>query len=310
MKSRILRTFFTMTALSVLANAAAFTAGDVFASIGNGLVKEFTPTGTLVQTLDTTRGTGVFTTGSAFDSSGNLYVTDFNSNAVSKFNNSGVVQGTFGSGYSTNEDIRVDASGNVFVGNLDGPGLLKFNSSGAPLGSFAAGARIDWFDLNASQTTMYYTDESGTIHRWDLATNTAMSNLGAGGAFALRLLGDGTILAADGSQVSRIDIATGTTIQTYHPGGTELFALNLDPDGTTFWTGDIISGQIWRVNIATGALVTTFNSAPSSQLAGLSIFGEITQVGPPPPGVPEPASIMLLASGLAFVGSVVRWRAR
>jgi hypothetical protein len=33
--------------------AGPFTMGDVFASVGNGLVREFTPTGTLVQTLNT-----------------------------------------------------------------------------------------------------------------------------------------------------------------------------------------------------------------------------------------------------------------
>jgi hypothetical protein len=35
-----------------VAGATPFTQGDIFASVGNGLVKEFTPTGTLVQTLN------------------------------------------------------------------------------------------------------------------------------------------------------------------------------------------------------------------------------------------------------------------
>src|SRR5216683_875122 len=53
----------------------AFTVGDVFASVSSGMVKEFHPTGTFVQTLST--GLGGFTTGSAFDSvsaSANFYV--------------------------------------------------------------------------------------------------------------------------------------------------------------------------------------------------------------------------------------------
>src|SRR6516162_2048905 len=52
-----------------------YTFGDVFVSVGNGQVVEFTPTGSVVQTLNDGSGSA-FTTGSAFDSAGNLYVTN------------------------------------------------------------------------------------------------------------------------------------------------------------------------------------------------------------------------------------------
>jgi hypothetical protein len=296
---KVSRWLFTAACSCAALSATAFTPGDVFASIGNGLVKEFTPTGTLVQTLNTGLGAGIFTTGSAFDSVGNFYVTDFNGNSVSKFDSNGTLLGTFGSGYATDEDILIDGAGNTFISNLSGPGLQKFNSSGVLQASFASSQRIDWFDLNAAETIMYYTDESGTVHRWNLTANSALTNLGSGGEFALRLLGDGTMLAADGAQVSRINLTSGSTVQTYHPGGSELFALNLDPDGTSFWTGDINSGQIWRVNIATGAVITTFNSVPATLLSGLSVFGEITQVQP---GTPEPSTFLMIAGALGLGG--------
>jgi hypothetical protein len=83
-----------------------------------------------------------------------------------------------------------------------------------------------------------------------------------------------------------------------------LFSLNLDPDGTTFWTGDLGTGNIFRFNINTGALVTQFNTAPFTQLAGVSIFGEITQGGGV--AVPEPSSMLLFGLGVTGLALVRR----
>lgn len=163
--------------------AATFTLGDVFAS-KSGSVREYNPNGTFVQSL--TSGISGFTTGSAFDSSGKLYVTDFSTSQVITFaNNAGNTQGTFAGPYSTPEDIRIDSAGNIFVTDLGGHGLREFSSTGTLLNTWDTGARIDWFDLNSSKTIMYYTDESTVIHRWNLTTNTAMTNLCTGcGDFA------------------------------------------------------------------------------------------------------------------------------
>ena len=77
------------------ANAAAcgsncFVKGNVFASVGSSTVDVFTPTGTLVGTLNDASGT-TDTTGSAFNSAGNFYVTNFGAGTVSLFNNSGTL---------------------------------------------------------------------------------------------------------------------------------------------------------------------------------------------------------------------------
>jgi DNA-binding beta-propeller fold protein YncE len=281
---------------------AAFVLGDVFASVSNGQVNVYSSAGVLQQTLNT--GLGGFTTGSALDAGGNFYVTDFSSSAVSKFDNAGVLQGTFGSGFTTPEDIHFDAAGNAFVGDLSG-GIREFNSTGAPLTVFGT-SRTDWFDLNAAETIAYFTDEGGTVHRWNMTTNTAMADLGSGGQFALRLLGDGTLLVADSNTVNRMDIVTGAITQTYSaPGASTLFALNLDPNGTSFWTGDVSTGNLFRLNIATGALEQTISTGAAGNLFGVSVFGEITQVAPPS-GTPEPGTLMLLVGGLA----AVVWRRR
>jgi hypothetical protein len=305
-KSRVVPLVFTViVGLACFARpawAAPFTIGDVFASVSNGMVIEFTPTGTAVQTLNT--GQGGFTTGSAFDSTGKLYLTNFSASSVSVFSNNGVLQGTFGSGYSTPESIVFDAAGNVYVGNL-GNGLREYDSTGALLQSFNTG-RVDWFDLTPGATGALYTQENDTITRFNLTTNTSAGTFASspGADFALRILPDGTVLAADSSVIRRFN-AAGTQIQTYDTGSNNAwFALNLDPDGTTFWSGDFGTANVCRFNIATGALVNCFNTGTGSgTLFGLSVFGEITVVNPPPTGVPEPTTMALFAAGaLGFIG--------
>ena len=85
--------------------------GDVFVSVGDGLVQERQPNGTLVRTLDTNTGAGEFTTGLAING-GNLYVTDFGpAKDVSKFGPDGTLIGSFGSGYNFNpESIVFDST--------------------------------------------------------------------------------------------------------------------------------------------------------------------------------------------------------
>src|SRR5205085_156052 len=124
---------------------------------------------------------------------------------------------------------------------------------------------------------------------------------------------NGGVLVADTDRVVQLD-DTGAIVRQYTTADTfsgkslgTLFALNLDPDGTTYWTGDIITGMIYRVNISTGALVTSF-SAGAGSLGGLSVFGEITQGGGGGTSpVPEPSSIVPLIL-MAIGGGIWRFR--
>ncbi|MEO9320811.1 MAG: hypothetical protein ABI361_09075 [Nitrososphaera sp.] len=270
--------------------------GDVLAAVGSGQVKEFNRTGALVQTLDTTTGS-TYTTGMCFDASHNLYVTTFSSGILSKFDSAGnLANASFASGLQQDpESCIVDASGNIYVGDADSTAYIyKFDPSGKQLANFTVSERsrgTDWIDLASDQCTMHYTSESGAIHRFNVCTNTQMpdfSNSTFGGlintpCYAHRITSDGGELVACSSEVDRV-ASNGTVVQRYPEpagGASELFALNVDPDGTTFWTGDLGTGMIYHIDIATGALLASFGSAPNTALAGLAVLGERTVSSPP-----------------------------
>ena len=160
-----------LVTIACLPLRAAYQKGDIFASVGNGLIRVYTSAGVLKQTLDTAHGGG--TGASAFDSRGNFYVIE-DLAAIRRFDSSGVPFGTFGTfgpAISTPINIQFDASGNAFIGNLD-EYIGKYKSSGKQLSYYDIPLAPIGLDLNASETIAYFTgDEFGTIHRLNLTNN-------------------------------------------------------------------------------------------------------------------------------------------
>jgi hypothetical protein len=258
-------------------SSTAFTSGHVLVSVSNGQVEEFHPNGTFVQTLDT--GLGGFTTGLGFDTSGRLYVAGFDSQAVSRFAPPGTLLGTFGSGYDADpESIDFDSFGNVYVGQADGTHrVLKFDAAGNPAGSFSPAVEnrgTDWIDLAPDDCTLYYTSEGVLVKRFNVCTNTQLADFATlpstnGEGFALRLLPAGGTLVADSAQIVRLDSA-GNVAQTYDAEGeNDWFALALDPNGTSFWAADNITGDVVEFAISTGAVQASFNPGTGSN----TVFG-------------------------------------
>jgi sugar lactone lactonase YvrE len=290
------------------AKADTFTSGDVFAGVSNGDIQWWRPsTNTLIGTLNN-GGLGGYTTGMAFDASGNLYGTNFSALGVTRYDTSGAVSGTnpFTINMVSPESIAFSAGQTSFyVGDAGGNVIRQFNTaSGALMNSFttATSARgTDWIDLAANNTTLYYTSEGNQIFRYDTVAGQLadfnVNPLPGSNAYALRILPGGGVLVADSSGVVKLD-AAGNQIATYaaaqSAGG--LFSLNLDPDGTSFWTGDFVNGNFFKFAIADGTLLQSFNTGTGgSTLFGLTVFGEQTVVNP---NVPIPPSMLLFGSGL------------
>ncbi|GAN32216.1 MAG: hypothetical protein DYG83_12230 [Candidatus Brocadia sp. AMX2] len=283
--------FLASPAVSV--KAAAWQVGDVFVGVSGGSYQVYDNTGVFKETISD--GLGGFTTGCAFNNAlDKLYTTDFSSNVVVVYDIAhphNILQtiNTTGAGTASNESILFDNAGNFYVGHADGNGdIQKYDAAGNLLDAYDVATEdrgSDWIDLSSDQHTMFYTSEGRLVKRYDVASKTQLADfadVGVRPCYALRLLppgdGSGGLLVAATGDIRRLDGA-GNIIQTYDaPGEDCWFALNLDPNGTSFWSGDFCSSNFYRFNIATGAIeVGPINTGTGgSTLFGICVAGEIT----------------------------------
>ena len=309
-----LLTFCALALASTHANAAAFVTGDIFAATGGGQVKHYNSAGTLIETLST--GQGGFTTGMAFDSSGNLYVTNFSAGNITRFSGATgaiLAPNPFASPGSSPESLAFSAIGDFYVGRANGA-AQRYSSGGALQQTYGMSVNTDWIELAANQTTLFYNDEGGQIRRWDLTTNTALADFannaanGGTSSFALRILGNGDVLSAAGSRVNQYN-SVGSFLGFYDVGSVDgFFALNIDPDGTSFLSGSFNNQTLYRFTIGNFGLNTqTQTLVAGGELFGVAIAGERT-VAAPPPAVPEPATWAMMIFGFGAVGFGMRRR--
>ncbi len=294
--------------IAASAGAQTFQKGDVFVSYGSlfstAKIEWYRPNGnvvTLIKTLDAgILGEGC---GMAFDQKNNLYLTIFDTSYVVVFNPNGQKIGTFGSGYDAHpESVVFDAAGNVYVGLADGTAnIVKVNPVGVQTGN--SDVVTGWrgpaaMDLAADQTTMYYTTQDSHIRRFDIKSQQQIEDfvttLPGTLAFAFRLLPSGGMLVADTENILRLD-GFGNIIKTYDTSfENRWFALNLDPNGKSFWSAGTETRYIRKFDIATGALQLEFQGAKAStKIGGLTVLGEITVAtnGPPTINCPNPVTM-------------------
>lgn len=274
-----------------------FQPGDIFVSLSNGEVQWRGPGGTLKQTL--TSGTDGVAGGMGFDASGNLYVTHFFGvqtvgNTVARFDPKGNQLGNFGETcaaspqtpfppscyFSDPESIDFGAAGNVYVGQADDTqDILKFDAAGNLLARFDAAVEVrgsDWIDLAPDGCTIFYTSRGQNVLRFNVCTNTQLANFNTAllpgpNAYTVRILPDGGLLVANSSVIARLD-AAGNLVQTYDDParGNVWFGLDLVGDGT-FWAADTQTKNVAQFDLATGAMLASFNTGTVPFPVGVAV---------------------------------------
>jgi hypothetical protein len=180
----------------------------------------------------------------------------------------------FGGLIGLDESCEYDAQGRVWVGEAV-PGsetealLRQFSADGLRLQSLIVpvGERgIDWIALGNDACTLYYTSEDGDVRRFDVCSAQILPHFATGLAepcYALRRRTNDELLIACKTRVYRY-AGSGALLAEYSQqdlGENDvdgLFALQLDPDGETFWTGGATSGRVIRARIDNGNVVTSF----------------------------------------------------
>jgi len=287
-----------LLALLVVAPAGAqsYEPGEIFVSVGGGLIRVFDPTGAEIGELDTTTNSAEI--GDMCFANGAMYSMNFNDQSISKFDGSGELLEAKWADLSVipadPESCVLDSDGNLYVGAQSGE-LLKLDGDGTLVRTFQpdiAGSGTDQIDLAADQCTVLYTSESPAIKRFDVCTNSQLSDfnaseLGSNSCFNLRIRPNGEVLVACGLSVYRLS-SSGALINQYDPAGVDpagggLFALNLDNDNKHFFTATYNEGRIWRIDIDSGSgteatYITTTIAGDS--IGGLAVFAEITVAAP------------------------------
>jgi streptogramin lyase len=276
--------------------ATTWNTGDVFVAVANGSYGVYDNAGAFKQTI--TSPLSDTTTGCSFNAAGDkLYTTNWSNNKVVVYDNADphpIVQ-TISTSSGRNESVVFAADATFYVSHSLGGSIDHYDSAGNLIANLAPGVRTDWMDLAKDQKTMFYSDEvSHAVHRFDVSARSALPDFATGlpgaNTFALRLLppGDGTggLLVATSNAIERLD-GSGHIVQTYNaPGESKWFAVNLDPNGTSFWSGSATTDNFYRFNIATGAKELgpiNIGSSAQDHLVGLCVKGELTAIPTPTP---------------------------
>ena len=292
-----------------LAGAQTFQTGDVFVSIANGQVNWYRPTGaslSLVKTLNT--GAGGFTTGMAFDSARRLYVTNFSTGQIFRFDTNGTFLGQFARDLGNPESLAFDAAGNLYVARANAGQVTKLNAEGHPLVTYTLPVEnlesSLMIALSANQCTLFYTSGGLRVKRFNVCTNTPAADfavLPTGPAAFVALGANAELLAAATAVLARVN-AAGSTVQFYdNAGENSWFALSLDPVGSSFWAGDFTTGNIYRFGIETGAI----EIGPFPTCGTFCMFGIAVLPAPPDVSLTKTDGVTVLKAGDATTYTLV-----
>ncbi|MCL5879072.1 MAG: hypothetical protein M1428_04670 [Deltaproteobacteria bacterium] len=220
--------------------------------------------------------------GIAIDESGNIWVTNYNSNTVTKLSPIGIALGTYKTGKNP-VGIAIDASGNVWVANNGSNSVTKLGPLGFIMGTYPAGKEPYGIAMDASENLW-------VTNRKNLSITKLTSSGFKIGTYSIdngwRSVLNGIVLDKDGNawvteQLNSLVIEvspTGTHIGTY-PVSRWPYGLAIDP-----------SGNVW---IACDTSVTELSS-DGSNLGTYAARRLIT----------GPMSVAVDASGYVWVSNI------
>ena len=271
------------SAQSLLPASLGIAPGDIIVSLEPGPVHWYRPDGTLRgRLLSHVPGTGE---GMEFDPAGSLYVTRWctdpsctnTGNTVERFNSFGMSTGTVGGGYDCSPHAIVftrDATAYVAQAGCSGD-VLRFAAGTAQPVAFDVALDNGgswWIDIAADGCTVFYTSIGPNVKRYNTCTRQQLPDfntapLPGGVTHDVRILPDGGVIVSSGEVVARLN-ASGALVQTYSvPGEQSLWAgLDLGGDGT-FWAANYETSNIYRFDLATGAVRFVFNTLTPPQTA-------------------------------------------
>ncbi len=300
--------FCLLFVLNASASPTAWSAGDVLVARTDGTVQVRSANGALKATLNPVSAGAA--KGLLLDSFGNLLVSHWwvpdrsGGNTVEVFRDDGTYAGIFGPGahHCQPSGMVLGPNGNVFIAYTDClSDIVRFDAAGNPVQGFNvafenAGPR--WMDLAADGCTMYYTSVGHFISRYNVCTSTQLPNFNVqplpstSGALGLRILPDGGVIVADIQAIYRLD-AGGNLVATYDAVGDDYFvSVFLDPDGTSFWSSSFGTSNVYKFDIATGAVLMSFHvGGPGARAKAVIVV---------PPTLPPPSDGRMTGGGNFF----------
>ncbi|MDR3659184.1 MAG: hypothetical protein P4L86_01990, partial [Mycobacterium sp.] len=284
----------------------------------NSQVSEFSPDGTQIHTFP-----GLANPISiAFDGNGDMFVGQQLTAKIAEF---APTPGTAADATAPADWTRLPDIGTAPADPI------QIETSGGP----------DSIDMSSDQHTIYYTSEGTEVFTYDISTgqqgpifnktplplsqevtDSTGTHTVPTNAYAVKILGTpgyiGDVLVADAADVVLFD-PNGNVIRTYPCSSLgdgcdyKLFSVSVDPSGTSFWTGDQNTGNIYQVDIATGTVLNTIDgikAGTSGNLFGLSIDNQLevannTVAPPPTPEVSPPTVSGTLVTGVPTQVSAV-----
>ena len=277
-------------------NGNFFVTDDDTLGDSNSQVSEFAPNGTQIATFP-----GLANPISiAFDGNGDMYVGQQLTAKIAEFQPTPNAQAsaTAPAGWTRLTDLGTAPADPI-----------QIETSGGP----------DSIDISSDQHTIYYTSEGTEVFTYDkstgqqgpvfnkvplplsqVVTDSTGTHTVPTNAYAVKILGNGDVLVADAADVILFD-PTGNVIRTYPCSSLgdgcdyKLFSVSVDPSGTSFWTGDQNTGNIYQVDIATGNVLKTIDgiqAGTSGNLFGLSIDNQLEVASSPQTTVPPPQPVL------------------